>query len=228
MARPCRIPIRHARRETGLRRPVARQPEVPRERAGAGASRPDRAHAWPRRPCRGDASSWRRSSAAPWSRDRRTARAGCRPRVCRRPWSTPANKGGTIEVDGVKITLTNAHHSSSAFENETFVYLGEPCGLVIAAENGTSLYFAGDTCVFGDMKIIGAHLQARRGDPPDRRSLHDGSRRGRCRARAARRQALRPLPLRDVSAPRGDPGRAARPRPGVEVISPEPGETIEL
>ena len=66
-----------------------------------------------------------------------------------------ANKGGTVEKDGVKVTLTDAKHSSSAFENGTFVYLGEPAGLVIEVENGTKLYFAGDTCVFGDMALIG-------------------------------------------------------------------------
>ena len=65
------------------------------------------------------------------------------------------NKGGTTEVEGIRITLTNAHHSSSGFEDGRFAYLGESCGLVIEAENGTKLYFAGDTCVFGDMQLIG-------------------------------------------------------------------------
>jgi L-ascorbate metabolism protein UlaG (beta-lactamase superfamily) len=65
------------------------------------------------------------------------------------------NKGGTVEVDGIKITLTDAKHSSSTFENGVPVYLGEPAGLVIEVENGTKLYFAGDTCVFGDMALIG-------------------------------------------------------------------------
>ncbi len=65
------------------------------------------------------------------------------------------NKGGTVGVEGLKITMTNAHHSSSGFEDGRFVYLGESCGLVIEVENGTKLYFAGDTCVFGDMQLIG-------------------------------------------------------------------------
>lgn len=65
------------------------------------------------------------------------------------------NKGGTVERDGIKVTLTNAFHSSSGFQNGQFVYLGEPCGLVVEVENGTKLYFAGDTCVFGDMQLIG-------------------------------------------------------------------------
>ena len=61
------------------------------------------------------------------------------------------NKGGTTDVDGVKFTLTNAHHSSSNNDGE---YMGEPCGIVAEVENGTKLYFAGDTCVFGDMALI--------------------------------------------------------------------------
>jgi L-ascorbate metabolism protein UlaG (beta-lactamase superfamily) len=65
------------------------------------------------------------------------------------------NKGGTIEWDGVKVTFTDARHSSSTFENGTFAYLGEPAGLVVEVENGTTLYVAGDTCVFGDMALIG-------------------------------------------------------------------------
>jgi L-ascorbate metabolism protein UlaG (beta-lactamase superfamily) len=61
------------------------------------------------------------------------------------------NKGGTVEAQGIKFTLTNAHHSSS---NNDLEYMGEPCGIVVRAE-GKSVYFAGDTCVFGDMQLIG-------------------------------------------------------------------------
>ena len=61
-------------------------------------------------------------------------------------------QGGTVDVDGVKFTLTMAHHSSSSNDG---AYMGNPCGIVVTAENGTTLYFAGDTCVFGDMQLIG-------------------------------------------------------------------------
>jgi L-ascorbate metabolism protein UlaG (beta-lactamase superfamily) len=60
------------------------------------------------------------------------------------------NKGGTVEVDGITFTLTNAHHSSS---NNQLEYMGEPCGIVVGAD-GRRVYFAGDTCVFGDMALI--------------------------------------------------------------------------
>jgi L-ascorbate metabolism protein UlaG (beta-lactamase superfamily) len=62
------------------------------------------------------------------------------------------NKGGTVDVEGIKFTLTNAFHSSSSDDG---TYLGEAAGIVIRFENGTSIYFAGDTCVFGDMQLIG-------------------------------------------------------------------------
>jgi L-ascorbate metabolism protein UlaG (beta-lactamase superfamily) len=62
------------------------------------------------------------------------------------------NKGGTVEVDGVRFTLTNAFHSSSNDDGE---YMGEPCGIVVTTDDGKKVYFAGDTCVFGDMQLIG-------------------------------------------------------------------------
>jgi L-ascorbate metabolism protein UlaG (beta-lactamase superfamily) len=66
----------------------------------------------------------------------------------------PMNKGGTIEVQGLRITMTDATHSSS-FDESGLVYLGEPAGFVVKLENGQSFYFAGDTALFGDMKLIG-------------------------------------------------------------------------
>lgn len=62
------------------------------------------------------------------------------------------NKGGTVDVDGVKFTLTNAFHSSSSDDGD---YLGEATGIVVTVEDGRAIYFAGDTCVFSDMQLIG-------------------------------------------------------------------------
>ncbi len=61
------------------------------------------------------------------------------------------NKGGTVDADGVKVTLTDAQHSSSTNDD---TYAGEPRGLIVELEDGTTLYFAGDTNVFGDMALI--------------------------------------------------------------------------
>ncbi|GIV98362.1 MAG: UPF0173 metal-dependent hydrolase [Herpetosiphonaceae bacterium] len=65
------------------------------------------------------------------------------------------NKGGTIEVAGIKVTMTDARHSSSFVEDHRIIYMGDPCGYVIEFENGFKVYHTGDTCVFGDMRIIG-------------------------------------------------------------------------
>jgi L-ascorbate metabolism protein UlaG (beta-lactamase superfamily) len=66
----------------------------------------------------------------------------------------PMNKGGSITVKGLRITMTEAVHSSSVEDGGTVVYLGEPAGFVIRLENGQTVYFAGDTALFGDMKLI--------------------------------------------------------------------------
>lgn len=65
----------------------------------------------------------------------------------------PMNKGGTITVQGLRITMTDARHSSS-FDDHGVHYLGEAAGFVVKLENGQTIYYAGDTCLFGDMKII--------------------------------------------------------------------------
>ena len=62
------------------------------------------------------------------------------------------NKGGRVEAAGVKFTLTNAFHSSASDDGD---YLGEAAGLIAELGDGTKIYFAGDTCVFGDMQLIG-------------------------------------------------------------------------
>jgi L-ascorbate metabolism protein UlaG (beta-lactamase superfamily) len=63
--------------------------------------------------------------------------------------------GGTVTVAGLEITMTSAVHTSSIVENDTIVYLGQPTGFVVRLENQQSFYFAGDTALFGDMRLIG-------------------------------------------------------------------------
>lgn len=71
------------------------------------------------------------------------------------PNTNGMNKGGSQQVNDVNVTLVNAHHSSGILaENGAMVTGGEAAGLVVEFENGLRIYHAGDTCVFGDMKII--------------------------------------------------------------------------
>jgi L-ascorbate metabolism protein UlaG (beta-lactamase superfamily) len=70
---------------------------------------------------------------------------------------TGMNKGGTFDVAGLHVTMTHADHSAGDWNagGETTLYLGEPAGFVVELENGFRFYHAGDTNVFGDMRLIG-------------------------------------------------------------------------
>jgi len=63
-------------------------------------------------------------------------------------------KGGTVNVEGIKLTMTEALHSSSIDASGFSFDGGSPAGFIIRI-NGHSIYHAGDTGVFGDMKLIG-------------------------------------------------------------------------
>ncbi len=69
------------------------------------------------------------------------------------------NTGGTHTVEGVTFTLTKAFHSSGVYSPNGPVYGGMPNGVVVEAPGLASVYHAGDTAVFGDMKIL-AQLMA--------------------------------------------------------------------
>lgn len=69
------------------------------------------------------------------------------------------NKGGTQDVDGIKVTMVHADHSCGILDGDKIIYGGEACGYVIEFENGFTIYHAGDTNVFGDMRIIGELYQ---------------------------------------------------------------------
>jgi L-ascorbate metabolism protein UlaG (beta-lactamase superfamily) len=62
--------------------------------------------------------------------------------------------GGTITIAGLQVSMTPAVHSSSVVDGDTIVYLGEPAGFVVRLEDGRAIYFAGDTALFGDMRLI--------------------------------------------------------------------------
>jgi L-ascorbate metabolism protein UlaG (beta-lactamase superfamily) len=67
------------------------------------------------------------------------------------------NQGGTVEAAGLKITMVRADHSSGDLYAgaESPIYFGSPFGLIVELEDGFRFYFAGDTDVFSDMRLIG-------------------------------------------------------------------------
>ncbi|NMB12632.1 MAG: metal-dependent hydrolase [Firmicutes bacterium] len=52
------------------------------------------------------------------------------------------------------VKLTPAWHGSSVLEGERIIYTGQPCGFLIKS-GGQTVYFAGDTGLFGDMELLG-------------------------------------------------------------------------
>jgi L-ascorbate metabolism protein UlaG (beta-lactamase superfamily) len=67
---------------------------------------------------------------------------------------TGMNMGGTAQLDDVAVTMVDAKHSSGAQDEKGVHYVGIAAGFVLEVAGGTVLYHAGDTCVFGDMKLI--------------------------------------------------------------------------
>src|SRR5262245_10073724 len=138
------------------------------------------------------------------------------------------NKGGTIDVDGIKLTMTHGNHSSSVFSDGAFLYTGESCGFVVEVEDGLKIYFAGDTNVFGDMSLI-ARIYS-----PDVAVLPIGDHFTMGPAEAAVALELlgvtRCVPCHYGTFPllTGTPEKLRELAPGVEIIAPAAGETVSL
>ena len=71
----------------------------------------------------------------------------------------PMSKGGTQQVGDFSVTMTHAFHSNSIQDNGERIYGGEPAGLIVGMPGGVAIYHAGDTALFGDMKLIGELYQ---------------------------------------------------------------------
>jgi L-ascorbate metabolism protein UlaG (beta-lactamase superfamily) len=135
------------------------------------------------------------------------------------------NKGGTIEAGGVQFTLVNAFHSNAS---EDGTYLGECTGLVLTFSNGTTVYFAGDTCVFGDMQLIGRIYS------PDVAVLPIGGyftmdpREAGVALELLGSKRCVPCHYGTFPVLTGTPDELRQHAPGVEIIELQPGETATI
>ncbi len=64
------------------------------------------------------------------------------------------NKGGTVDLNGAKVTLVHATHSSSIATKDGPIYAGSEAGFMIAGE-GHVIYVSGDTDIMADMEWMG-------------------------------------------------------------------------
>lgn len=145
------------------------------------------------------------------------------------------NKGGTVEVRGLRISMVHADHSAGDWSaaGEGPLYLGEPVGFVIELEDGSKLSYTGDTALFGDLALVGEIHR------PDVAILPIGGHYTMGPADAARAIELlgarTVLPVHYGTFPilAGTPAAlrsalAARGLGEVTVHAPEPGDTITL
>jgi L-ascorbate metabolism protein UlaG (beta-lactamase superfamily) len=135
------------------------------------------------------------------------------------------NKGGTVHVEGIEATLTHGNHSSSADDG---TYLGESCGFVFEFGDGPTIYVAGDTNAFGDMRLIAQIYE------PDVVVIPIGDHftMGPREAAVALEllAAKRCIPSHYGTFPilTGTPEKLRELAPGVEIIALEPGGSVEL
>ncbi|MEP6932297.1 MAG: metal-dependent hydrolase [Flavobacterium sp.] len=65
------------------------------------------------------------------------------------------NYGGTINILDVKVSMVLAFHNSHIYgTSKTITFPHASNGFIVCMSDNTTIYFAGDTCVFGDMKLI--------------------------------------------------------------------------
>ncbi|WP_291426058.1 metal-dependent hydrolase [Deinococcus sp.] len=135
------------------------------------------------------------------------------------------NIGGTYKAEWGSVYLTPAWHSSS-FPDGT--YGGMPTGMVI--EFGAQrLYFAGDTCLFGDMKLIGDRKLDAALLPVGDHYTMGPEEAARCLELLRPRVAI-PMHYATFPALTGDPEVFAREgrKQGVDVRVLKPGDTTQL
>jgi L-ascorbate metabolism protein UlaG (beta-lactamase superfamily) len=135
------------------------------------------------------------------------------------------NKGGTAIVDGIKLTLTDANHSSSTSDG---TYAGEPAGIVLELEDGFTIYFAGDTNVFGDMRLIGRIYEPDIAVIPIGDHFTMGPREAAVALELLGVKRCVPCHYGTFPLLTGTPEELRKLAPDVEVLAPAPGETVEL
>jgi L-ascorbate metabolism protein UlaG (beta-lactamase superfamily) len=63
------------------------------------------------------------------------------------------NVGGIVDLEGVRVTMTPAEHSSSV-DDDPWAYVGVAAGFVLQFSDGSRIYHAGDTAAFPGMELI--------------------------------------------------------------------------
>jgi L-ascorbate metabolism protein UlaG (beta-lactamase superfamily) len=145
----------------------------------------------------------------------------------------PMNKGGTQTVAGdVRVTMVRADHSSGidvGGQAGPALNGGEPCGFVVELENGFRFYHAGDTDVFGDLKLIGDLYAPELAILPIGGHFTMGPREAAVAARLVNPKHVVPMHYGTFPMLAGTPGELERELAGsgIDVVALAPGEAWE-
>lgn len=144
--------------------------------------------------------------------------------------TSPMNKGGTQEVDGLRFTMVHAAHSSGIEDGGQMIYGGEPCGFVITLEDGTRIYHAGDTGLIPDFALVGELYQPEIVLLPIGDLYTMGPREAAVAARLLKPKVIVPMHYGTFPALTGNPDalRAELKKQNVtaEVVALRPGDTL--
>ena len=141
------------------------------------------------------------------------------------------NKGGTLDLGWVRVTMVHADHSCGITDGDAIIYGGEAVGYVLRFPNGLSLYAAGDTNVFSDMQIIGELYKPQIAILPIGDFYTMGPDEAAYAAKLLKAPAIIPIHYATFPALTGTPA-ALRERLSalglshIEVVNHEPGQTL--
>ncbi|MGA2694797.1 MAG: metal-dependent hydrolase [Terriglobales bacterium] len=137
------------------------------------------------------------------------------------------NKGGTQAVDDIKVTMVHADHSCGISDGDQTVYGGEACGYVLEFTNGMKIYHAGDTNVFGDMKIIHELYEPDIAMIPIGDHYTMGPREAAYACNLLQAKTVIPMHFGTFPVLMGRPSDLRKLVSQVEILETKPGETIE-
>lgn len=137
------------------------------------------------------------------------------------------NLGGTVQLSDVAVTMVEARHSSGAQDGTETHYVGVATGFVLTVADGPVLYHAGDTSVFGDMRLIRELYQPSVAMLPIGGHFTMGPKEAALAVRFLEPAMVLPLHFGTFPLLKGTPEQlAALVDPGVQVVRWAPGESI--
>ena len=138
------------------------------------------------------------------------------------------NYGGSLKHKDVTISVVEAKHSSGIQDGDKMIYGGNPVGFIINVEKGPTLYHAGDTSLFTDMKLIAELYAPELGMLPIGDNFTMGPKAAAAAAKYLLLKSVLPLHFGTFPALTGTPDELSTwlEGDGIEVLRPKAGEAI--